>query len=187
MIALLEGTVREIAENSIVLFASGIGFEIFVAHPENFIPTKTYFLYIYESRKENDVSLYGFADKGEKAIFELLIRKVSGIGAKTAMGIFRVFTKERFIGIIDSGDYKAFKPVPGIGDKTAKRIVIELGGEIKEEEKKVEGEKLKLARSALFSLGYASEEINKVLKSITDEDSLENIVREAIKELNDER
>ncbi len=187
MIALLEGIIREVTENSIVLFTNGIGFEIFVAHPENFVPTKIYSIYIYESRKENDVSLYGFADKGEKAIFELLIRKVSGIGAKTAMGIFKVFTKDKFISIIDSGDYKAFKPVSGIGDKTAKRIVIELGGEIKEEEKKVESEKIKLARSALFSLGYTAEEISKVLKNITDEDSLENIVREAIKQLNYEK
>ncbi len=183
MIALIEGEIKEVSENSVVIFANGIGYEVFVAHPENFIPMKKYMLYIYESRKENDLSLYGFMNKGEKAIFALIVKKVNGVGPKTAMGIFRVLTKEKLISIIDSGDYKAFKPVPGIGEKTAKRIVIELGGEIKEEEKKVETEKIKLAKSALVSLGYSANDAAKVLRELGDENSVEEIVREAIKRL----
>ena len=183
MIALIEGEVREVSENSIVLFVKGIGFEVFVSHPENFVPTKKYSLYIYESRKENDLSLYGFDSRSEKAIFELIVRKVSGVGPKTAMGIFKVFTKEKLIQVIDSGDYKAFKPVSGIGEKTAKRIVIELGGEIKEEEKKIESKKVKLAYSALISLGYSAQDVSKVLKEVGDEGRIEEIVRDAIKKL----
>jgi Holliday junction DNA helicase RuvA len=184
MIAILEGEVTEISEESVVLFINGIGYEVFVAHPENFVPTKKYSLYIYENRKENELSLYGFKSKSEKAIFDLIVKKVSGVGPKTAIGIFRVFTKEKLIQVIDSGDYKAFKPVPGIGEKTAKRIVIELGGEIKEEEKKVESEKIKLVRSALTSLGYSVQEINRVLKEISEENTVENAVRKAIQLLN---
>ena len=184
MIGLLSGSIKEISENSVILFVNGIGFEVFVPKPENFLIDKTYTLYIYESVKENEISLYGFTDKSEKVLFDLIIKKVSGIGAKTAMNIFRALSKDRFIQVVESGDYKAFKDVPGIGTKTAKRIVVELGGELKTEEKKVESEKMKLVRSALISLGFDNEEIRKVLKELKDEQgTVEEIVRLAIKRL----
>ncbi len=183
MIALLEGKVREISENSVTIFANGIGFEVFVPRPEEFIVSQTYTVYIYESIKENEFALYGFKDRTEKDLFALVIKKVSGIGAKTAMGIFRVFTKDKFVSVVEGGDYKAFKGVPGIGEKTAKRIVMELGGEIKEEKKKAESEKLKIVRSALASLGYGQDEISKVLKDIDESGTVEDIIKRAIKVL----
>lgn len=183
MIAMLEGKVREISENSVIIFSGGVGFEVFVARPENFRISQTYTLYIYESIKENEISFYGFKDKSEKDLFSLVIKKVNGIGTRTAMGIFRAFSKDKFVSVIESGDYKAFKSVPGIGEKTAKRIVMELGGEIKEEKKKAESEKLKIVRSALLSLGYGQDEITKVLKDMDDSGTVEDLIKKAIKEL----
>ncbi len=183
MIAILEGEIREITENSVIVFTGGVGFEIFVPHPEKFRISQSYTFYIYESIKENEISFYGFETKSEKELFSLVIKKVNGIGARTAMGIFRVFPGEKFVSVVESGDYRAFKSVPGIGEKTAKRIVMELGGEIKEERKKVESEKLKIVRSALVSLGYRQDEITRVLKNIGDKGTVEELVKRAIKEL----
>ncbi len=184
MIGLLIGTIKEISENSVIVFTNGIGFEVFVSRPGDFIIDRTYTLYIYENIKENEITFYGFMDRSEKRLFDLIIKKVNGIGAKTAMNIFRVMSKDKFINAVESGDYKAFKPVPGIGERTAKRIVVELGGELKVEEEKVENEKMKLVRSALSSLGYNNEEIRKVVKDIKEEEgTVEELVKIAIKKL----
>ncbi len=186
MIGLLTGTIKEISESSVIVFTNGIGFEVFVSRPGDFIIDRSYTLYIYENIKENEITFYGFTDRSEKYLFDLIIKKVNGIGAKTAMNIFRVMSKDKFINAVENGDYKAFKPVPGIGERTAKRIVIELGGELKVEEKKVESEKIKLVRSALASLGYNNEEIRKVVKDIKEEEgTVEELVKIAIKKLSD--
>ena len=184
MIGLLNGTIKEINENSVIVFTNGIGFEVFVSRPGDFIIDRAYTLYIYENIKEDEITFYGFTDRSEKRLFDLIIKKVNGIGAKTAMNIFRVMGKDKFINAVENGDYKAFKPVPGIGERTAKRIVIELGGELKVEEKKVESEKIKLVRSALASLGYDNEEIRKVVKEIKEEEgTVEELVKIAIRKL----
>ncbi len=189
MIALLKGNISEINEDSlIILLNNGIGFEVFVPHPDNFEVGKDVSLYIYEQVKDDGTTLYGFIEKHEKELFKLIIKKVSGIGAKTALGIFRHFHKDKLVDIIKKGNYKELRTVPGIGEKTAKRIVIELGGEIENLLAKEThlSEKLQVAKDALISLGYNASQATKVLKNMDDSDSIEDIIKKAIKKISNE-
>jgi len=185
VIALLKGSIYEINDSSLIVLLNGVGFEVFVSKPDNFSIGKDIILYIYEQVKDDGTVLYGFAEKPEKELFELVIKKVNGIGAKTALGIFKHFSKEQFIALIEEGDYKKLRVIPGIGEKTAKRIVVELGGEIKNLIGKETplSEKLQVAKNALVSLGYRATNAAKVLKTMDDNGSIEDIIKKAIKKL----
>ena len=189
MIAVLKGNISEINENSLtILLKEGIGFEVFVSHPDNFEIGKDVSLYIYEQVKDDGTTLYGFMEKPEKELFELIIKKVSGIGAKTSLGIFRRFSKDQLVDIIKKGDYKKLRTVPGIGEKTAKRIVMELGGEIENllVKKTNLSKSLQVAKDALVSLGYRSIDVVKVLKNMDDGEPIEDIIKKAIKKISNE-
>lgn len=185
MFALIKGTVEEKNENSIVVLISGIGFELLVPYPERIEKGKQYSFYIFEQWKEDGVNLFGFIDKKDKELFELLIKKVNGIGAKTALMIFRHMDRENIISAIKKGDFKSFLKIPGIGEKTAKRIVIELGGNIEDYIESPQNDSLKIAKSALLSLGYNNEQLKEVLKDFDNNANLtvEEIVKITIRKL----
>ncbi len=185
MIALLKGNIREKNGHNLIILVNGIGFEVLMPEIGNFDVGDDISLYIYEDVKDDGTTLYGFSEMSEKELFGLIIRKVGGIGAKIALEIFKRFSREEFISLIQTGDYKKLQTVPGIGGKTAKRVVIELGGEIKDllEQKVPLSEKLQIAKNALISVGYSAADAVKVLKTIDENDSVENIVKMAIKKL----
>lgn len=185
MFALIKGTVEEKNENSIVVLISGIGFELLVPYPERIQKGKQYSFYLFEQWKEDGVNLFGFIDKKDKELFELLIKKVNGIGAKTALMIFRHMDRENIIFAIKKGDFKSFLKIPGIGEKTAKRIVIELGGNIEDYIESPQNDSLKIAKNALISLGYSVESVRAVLKDfdIGEAFTVEEIIKLAIKKL----
>ncbi|MEA3313136.1 MAG: Holliday junction branch migration protein RuvA [Caldisericota bacterium] len=188
MIALLKGNIYEINGHNLIVLVNGIGFEVVLPRIGNFDVGNDISLYIYEDVKDDGTTLYGFTEMSEKELFGLIIRKVGGIGAKTALEIFKRFSREQFISLVETGDFKKFQTVPGIGGKTAKRVVIELGGEIKDllEQKVPLNENLQIAKNALISVGYSATDAVKVLKTIDENDSVENIVKMAIKKLSNE-
>ena len=132
--------------------------------------------------KEDSQNLYGFVDKTEKEIFDRVI-KITGIGPSTALAICSTFKPDEFAKAVMAGDVNAIKKVPGIGPKSAKRLLVELGdfsleadrtnpASIAEEE----------AQLALESLGFKKESIRKALKSC-ESGTTEALIKEALKKL----
>ena len=152
-------------------------------------------LFTYLSVREDAMELFGFIDKEELSTFKLLI-SVSGVGARTALGILGAVTPEKFAYAVSVGDIKAIK-APGVGPKIAARIILELKDKIAKEfdvssaddgaaevssEKLPKGNKLTEARTALTALGFTRAEAEGFLRSVDcTKLSVEEIIREALK------
>ena len=140
------------------------------------------------------MSLYGFNTNEELRMFELLL-SVSGIGAKSAISILSNITPSSFALAVISNDIAKIKALPGIGPKSAQRIILELKDKIKTEEtaeniakveiEKVEenNEKVQEAISALQVLGYSRKEIEKALENIDKNLNVEDIIRKGLSNL----
>lgn len=153
-------------------------------------------LYTYLSVREDAMELFGFFTEEELATFKLLI-SVSGIGAKTAVGILGHITPEKFAYAVSVGDVKAVR-APGVGPKIAARIILELKDKIAKQSEfdlaadetetaegaapLPKGNKLTEARTALMALGFTRGEADGFLRSIDSTKlSVEEIIREALK------
>lgn len=131
--------------------------------------------------KEDGVSLYGFMDANEQRMFETLL-KISGVGPKASMAICSSFTPAGFEKILITKDSTMLKRAPGIGPKTALRIVTELGDYKPSEGVSIETDGTMGAIMALESLGFKRDEIAKALTGVEATDTGE-LVREALKKL----
>jgi Holliday junction DNA helicase RuvA len=128
IISRLRGTIEEKSPNAVLLFAGGIGFELQVP-----MSTLTQLpeagseatLRTYLHLREGSIGLFGFATAGEQDTFELLLG-VSGIGPKSALACLSLLSVPQLTAAIRSGDANALQRVPGVGRKTAERIVLEL-------------------------------------------------------------
>jgi len=147
-------------------------------------------LFIHTSVKEDSISLFGFHSEAEKEMFELLI-SVSGIGPKIALSLLSGIQTDDLKNAIQSSDISRIIAVPGIGRKTAERLVLELKtkvDQIKEEgvlaiPLSVKSE----AVSALSTLGYNSKFADNVVRNILQTQptlSLEELIKKALGELN---
>ena len=194
MFSYIKGTLEVKTINYIVVDVNGIGFKIFMS--ESAIQRlgeigQTVKIYTYMNVKEDEISLYGFITNEELRMFELLI-SVSGVGAKSAITMLSVITPSKFALAVISNDVKTLTKIPGIGQKSAQRIILELKDKLKTEEaiksndiaittNIVENNNLEEAVHALKVLGYTRQEIEKVLSKI-DINSLtvEDIIRKAL-------
>ncbi|MGN0506698.1 MAG: Holliday junction branch migration protein RuvA [Lachnospiraceae bacterium] len=200
MIAFITGEVVKKTESSVILAtAGGIGYEVFV-------PTGTLanlpgkgteiMLYTYLQVKEDGVSLFGFLREEELKIFKLLI-SVNGIGPKGALGILSGTTVEDLQFAVLAEDTKTIAKLPGIGPKTAGKLVLELKDKFKLEdafESKFSigaGELSKAAdireeaAQALSTLGYSMTEAMKVLRTleVTEQTTVEDLLKQSLKYL----
>jgi len=182
MIKKLTGQLVEKFENSLVIDVNGIGFEVFVGNIHAFEIGKTYTFYIYEDRKETEVNLFGFQTIEELNMFSLIVGKIKGVGPKTAINIFRYLSVSEIKNSIQSGDYTPLLKVKGLGEKTAKRIVLEAGGELKKIEQPLD-DKLKTALDSLTALGFDKDKAKSVLETLDKTKDEEEIIKEAIKKL----
>ena len=158
---------------------------------------KTVKLYTHLQTREDGVELFGFYSKEELSCFKMLT-SVSGVGPKAAMSILSILTPERFAFTVSSEDVKALSKAPGVGAKTAARIVLELKDKIAKESSikpsfegvpsaapVTAGDKRKLSEAvdALTVLGYNRSEILEILRKIdTAPLSLEEIITAALKQ-----
>ena len=129
MIARLTGTVLETAPLLVVIQAGGVGYEVHVPiTTAEKVPGegKQCSLFIHAVYREDSASLYGFASREERDFFRLLVEKVSGIGPKIGIAILSRMSVELLRGAIANGDLALLAKCPGIGKKTAERLVIEL-------------------------------------------------------------
>lgn len=196
MFAYIKGTLEEKSNNYVVIDVGGIGYKIFMSDNsiqeigESGVNVKVHTYYYV---REDNISLYGFLTKEELKMFELLL-SVSGVGAKSAIAILSNIKPESFAFAVISNDVSSLKKLPGIGVKTAQRIILELQDKLKAEEKLMaEGAKeviekeievtknVQEAIQALQILGYNRKEIDKVIEKISTEDvTVEEIIRKGL-------
>ena len=191
MIALLEGRLVEKTPERVVLDVRGVGYEVnvpvstFLELPDE---GKTVRLRIHTHVREEALQLFGFWTEPERVGFRLLIA-ISGVGPRLAVAILSGVPIERFAGAIRDGDLAALRSIPGVGPKTAQRILIELRDKLDSFE--VAGAPIAAGGveaatvSALVNLGYARGEAEKVvrraLEQLPDGPELETLVREALR------
>jgi len=185
----LRGTLQYKSPTFIIVEAGGLGYKVN-------LPLSSYDLLPAEGEKikintylhwrEDGPSLYGFLTQEERDFFLLLI-SISKIGPKSALRMLSSISSSEFKKAIQREDLTALTEVPGIGKKTAQRLILELKGRIKEEGKVEVGkeELVKDALSALISLGYTRSEARKAIKEAInfsqEEMDLASLVKEALK------
>ena len=193
----LEGTVTELSHDTLVLDCSGVGFEVTIT-PNTASSMKRGEkgkVYITESISENSFDLYGFLTWREKQFFKMLT-SVSGVGPKAAMSILSYNTPDSLAISIVNENEKALTACPGIGKKTAQRIILELKDKFTKE---IAAEGLPAsstvsvspgkaggayddALAALAMLGYSTSDVAPVLRQISTENmTSEQIIRAVLK------
>ena len=189
MISFLRGRVEEKQEDYIDLNVNSVGYRIYMSKPsiEKIEEDKEVKVLTYMRVLQDDVSLFGFLNKEEKNMFELLL-SVGGVGAKTAIQILGNISPSSFALAIISNDQNSLKKLPGIGPKTAGRIILELKDKIKTEQANSSDDVKEIKNKvdisddlveALIVLGYKRYQINEILPKIK-ETELENQIREAL-------
>jgi len=194
MFSYIKGNLEVKNLNYVVIDVNGIGFKIFMSESaiQRLEETgNTVKIYTHMNVKEDDLSLYGFITNEELRMFELLIG-VSGVGAKSAISMLSSITPSKFALAVISNDVKTLTKIPGIGPKSAQRIILELKDKLKTEEaiqtnnielktSIVENNKLEEAVQALKVLGYTRQEIESVLAKIeVNTLTVEDIIRKAL-------
>ena len=136
MISFVRGELEEFGENYVVLDVGGVGYRVFTTtslfadHYNQYSAGEVMKLYTHLSVKEDDMSLFGFLTRQERDLFRLLLT-VNGIGPKGAMGILSVLSPEQLSFAVLTDDAKAISKAPGIGLKTAQKLVLELKDKFK--------------------------------------------------------
>lgn len=194
MFAYIKGSLEMKLNDAVVVEAGGVGYKIFM--PQNAIDKcgnlgDIVKIHTYYYVREDNISLYGFLTAEELRMFELLIG-VSGIGAKSALTILANVEPHQFaLAVITNNDERLTK-IPGIGKKTAARMILELkdkmkieleGQEVveKEEEASNTNENISEAISALLVLGYNRKEVEKAFEKENLESlSVEDIIRRGL-------
>jgi Holliday junction DNA helicase RuvA len=183
MIVGLKGKIAYKEPTFVHLDVNGIVYEIFVSlHTFSAIPNENVELFITHIIREDAELLYGFFDLSEKKMFAKLI-KINGVGPKVAMAICSTYTPTQFVTLINNKDINGVKKVPGIGPKSAGRILVELNGfdiELLNSNDESKGQAFTQASEALESLGFTKTKISKALSACDGSDT-PSLVKEALK------
>lgn len=195
MIGFLRGKVAGLKTDYCLLDVGGVGYRVFIPNNTRCKLTlnETAMLYTYMNVYQDGITLYGFYTEEEYDVFQLLIG-VSGIGPKVALGILSAITVDALCKAIQNKQATLLTKLPGIGKKSAERLILELKDKMalaaSDDEVlslSVEGEVaddiLSEAMAALTALGYSQAEITPVLKKAAKGKSTEEIVKLALKEL----
>lgn len=188
MIGYLEGAVLCRESGGFIVNVNGVGYKVIEASKgcAKFKPGDAVKLYTYLNVKEDALQLFGFVDQEEKFIFEKLI-SVSKVGPKIAATILMSFTVEQIISYISGKDIVMLSSVPGLGKKTAERLVLELKDKIGAASILSGGEggyAYDEAKEALVSLGYSQNEALEALKELRSVNTVEEMIREALARMN---
>lgn len=185
MISSLRGCVIERFGTSIVIEVQGVGYRVTVSSQalERLTLHEDAFVYVHDHVREDAHDLYGFLNRGDLEFFERLLG-VSGVGPKVALAILSVGTSDEIKVAIMKGDLERLTSVPGIGKKTAQKIVLELKGQLVDIEEPSSLDRDAL--SALESLGYSSSQAKEALKKVDVSVSDTSVrVREALRILSE--
>ena len=203
MIAFLKGTVEDITENSLVLDVHGVGYEVLV--PGQILDMiggtgQEIKLYTYMQVREDAVVLFGFLTKDDLQMFRMLIA-VNGVGPKAGLAILSALGADDLRFAVLADDAKRIAKTPGIGAKTAQKIILELKDKLDLEdafEKKLNADRIapeaaaaagsemvQDAVEALVALGYGSTEALKAVRAVKGAESMdvEQLLKEALKHM----
>ena len=192
MIAQLSGLLASKSPEEVIVDVQGVGFQVLVSlHsfyrlPEPGQPVR---LLTYTHVREDALQLFGFGDAGERALF-LLLLGVAGVGPKLALNILSGMPSEELVEALDAGDVPRLVSIPGVGKKTAERLVLEL-------REKMSGHKARTgaparatgieaeAASALVNLGYRRPDAERAVKAAVAAggSDLERVIRDALRRL----
>ena len=197
MIGRLHGTLAAKQAPHLLVDVNGVGYELQA-------PLSTFaviggigdavLLYTHLAVREDAHQLYAFSDESERSLFRTLI-KVSGVGPKLALAILSGMDVASFSQCVHQEDITALTKLPGVGKKTAERLIVEMRDRLKEwqtpaplwaaadaQEKVSQDQLINEAESALVALGYKPQEATKMLLKVTDQcDSAEDMIRMALK------
>lgn len=192
MIGALNGKILNLKPTSLILMAGGTGYEVNISINtyDRILNSTETFLYIHTSVKEDAITLYGFYTEEEREMFRLLI-SISGIGPKTAQSVLSKIRPDELRIAIGAGDVKRISATPGIGKKTAERLILELRSKVEfsasESGTTISGNIRGEAILALQALGYnlktATDAVNTILNTMP-EITLENLIKAALKMMN---
>lgn len=196
MFAYIKGTLIQKMNNYVVVETGNIGYKIFMSKTAILRAGEigdNVQIYTHYHVREDEISLYGFLTGEELKLFELLI-SVSGVGVKSAITMLADINPSDFVMCVIKDDVTRLTKIPGVGKKSAQRIILELKDKLKNEQKQenMEEEKANIevtdsveeSISALQILGYNRKEIEKVFAKFDYKSmSTEDIIRNALKNL----
>ena len=192
MIAFLDGIVAGKTLSSAFVNVGGVGFE--VGMPSSSLAQlpqagERVVVYTYLQMRDDGMSLYGFLSLEEKALFEKLIT-VSGVGPKVALAALSSYAPAQLASLIAAQDVTALQRIPGIGKKTAQRIILELKGSLDQgigglfaREEATSSQAFEGAKEALLSMGFTTAEIDLSLKGAPDDAAESALLQYALKKL----
>jgi len=191
----IKGVFAGVYKDYMVLENNNIGYKIFtsgttLANMPAIEETVT--LYIQQLVREDFIGLYGFLTRDELTMFNQLL-SINGVGAKASLSLLSISSVNNLKYAILTGDEKTLTRAPGIGKKTAQRIILELKDKLKEDKEVIKSSdgnvgtevsnNINEALEALISLGYSEKEAAAALKKANKEDSVELIIKNSLKQL----
>ena len=195
MIGSLIGLIKDKKPSLVLLEVNGVGYEVHIPLSTSFqLPNngESAFILTHLVIRDDQHTLYGFATEEERKLFRTLI-KISGVGAKMALTILSGINVNGFVQSVINEDVDTLVHLPGIGKKTAERLIVEMKDKIQDVTDSPElsgsaasdNNMLLEARNALVNLGYKSSEARKILDKIdTTGLEVEELLRQALKSLN---
>ena len=178
MFEFIKGKIVEKKEDYIVVEIGGIGFKIF--SPSDFDKDEAV-VYIRMRIKEDEILMYGFKTREERDIFEQLL-SVSGVGVKHAFSVLKRYTVDELLDIFQKGDIDALTDVPGIGKKTAQRIILELKGRVDF----IKNELVEDIVQALIGLGFDKKEsVKAASEAVRETNDIQKAVKIALQKLSE--
>lgn len=185
MIGFLNGVIHSTSNNSLILDVSGVGYRVLCPLPVllSAITGENLSLFIHTHVREDQLSLFGFKEEAELFLFEKLT-SVSGIGPKSALAMLSVHSPSSLADAVERGDGEALSHTPGVGKKTAEKIILELKGKLSHLIGKEMNDTTLEVRLALEALGYSSKEIYAAIKDVdTEGKTTSTIIKEALHQL----
>ena len=198
MIDFIEGTVESKAPGELVLSAGGVGFLLVCSNAtlaEAPAKGEKWRCHTVLNVREDAMELFGFATRQERAMFKRLCQ-VTGVGAKTALGVLSALPLRDLSVAIVTGDVAALSRAPGIGKKTAQRIVLELKDKVEQQDisaasaagaaapAAMVGDAQREAQAALQALGYTSAEAARAIKLVRDQaDTVDQLIMLALRQI----
>lgn len=199
MITLLKGKILDIQMDHAVLEVNDIGYKLFMSSRDlsSLLLKEEVIVYTEMIVREDDIKLYAFLTKDERRVFNAL-RGVSGVGTKTAISMFSIYSSQEITAIIANEELALLTRVSGIGKKTAGRIIIELKDKFAKESDGLNqlqiqsttpnnNQKQEELAIALENLGYSMRDIKQVISKIDSDLEIEEMIRQALNTLNGAR
>lgn len=196
MIGRLQGVILEKQAPELLIDVNGVGYEVQAPISTFAVLGQTgsvAVLYTHLAIREDAHQLYGFSDKSQRTLFRTLI-KVSGVGPKLALAILSGMDVNAFAACVHAEDVTALTKLPGVGKKTAERLIVEMKDRLKEWQAPAplwaaadQAEKASLdsilleAEGALIALGYKPQDAAKMLSKVSAADTAEEMIRQALK------